>query len=68
MYDPLTWILIGLVAVVVIAIVVLASIRVSRRRRLARELGESETLGESEPDTSVIGDRSDILHRARRRF
>ena len=68
MYDPLTWILIGLVAGVVIAIVVLAWIRTLRRRRLARELGESETLGESEPDTSVIGDRSDILHRARRRF
>jgi len=68
MYDPLTWILIGLVAGVVIAIVVLAWIRTLRRRRLARELGETETLGESEPDTSVIGDRSDILHRARRRF
>jgi len=68
MYDPLTWILIGLVAVVVVAIVVLAWLRTARRRRLARELGESETLGESEPDTSVIGDRSDILHRARRRF
>jgi hypothetical protein len=68
MYDPLTWILIGLVAGVVIAIVVLAWIRTLRRRRLAKELGESETLGESEPDTSVIGDRSDILHRARRRF
>ena len=68
MYDPLTWILIGLVVAVVVAIVVLSSIRATRRRRLARELGESETLGESEPDTSVIGDRSDILHRARRRF
>lgn len=68
MYDPLTWILIGLVAAIVVAIVVLAAIRTSRRRRLAKELGDDPTSGESEPDTSVIGDRSDILHRARRRF
>ena len=68
MYGPLTWILIGLVAAAVVTVVVLAFVLTVRRRRLARELGDSETLGKTEPDNSVIGDRSDILHRARRRF
>jgi hypothetical protein len=68
MTDLVTWILVALVVGVVATIVVLAAIRASRRRRLEKALGDSPSRGESEPDTGAIGDRSDILHRARRRF
>jgi hypothetical protein len=68
MSDLVTWILVGLIAGVVSTIVVSAATRSIRRRRLEKALGESPSRGESQPDTGAIGDRSDILHRARRRF
>jgi hypothetical protein len=78
MADTTTWIIVAVVVVAVVAIVV-ASIAVgASRRRHQREIDaiadvtDSETgrpeSGTAEPTEAALGDRSDILHRSRRRF
>jgi flagellar biosynthesis/type III secretory pathway M-ring protein FliF/YscJ len=78
MADTTTWIIVAVVVVVVVAIVVASIVVGASRRRHQREIDAITDVTDSEigrvereaPQTTeaALGDRSDILHRSRRRF
>ena len=67
-WETGTVLIVGAIVLIVAAIVVVSIVVGARRRRLARELDDSRVLDGEAVDDSAIGDRSEIMHRARRGF
>ena len=75
MGDPVTWIIVAGVVIVIVGIVVASIVVGSRRREIDRALAASDSndtdarfTPASPEEDNVLGDRSDVFHRSRRGF